>query len=98
MISDDLPGTKLQWKYVDVKGLQDLLMQKVDEGFAFPLNPKWILADDPKWKVLYDKMLKSTHPNIIDSMEAWFPVASGIREEIERIHRKYPEGFYGTWC
>ena len=98
VISDDLPGTNLQWKYVDVSGLQDIQIQKIDEGFAFPLNPKWILADDPKWKVIYDKMLQSKHPNIRNSMEVWFPSASGIREEIERIHKKFPEGFYGTWC
>lgn len=95
VISNDLPDTSLQWKYVDVHHLLSILSSKVDEGFTFPLNPKWILADGPKWKRLYDKMLNSQHPNIVHSMEVWFPRESGIREQIERIYAAYPNGFYG---
>lgn len=96
VISDDLPGTKLQWKYMDVQGLLSFLETKIDEGFTFPLNPKWILADGGKWKKIFDKMLNSNHPNIVKSMESWFPVESGIREEIERICKACPTGFFGT--
>ena len=96
IIADDLPGTKLQWKYVDVHGLLEILEEKVDEGFTFPLNPKWILADGYKWKRIYDKMLASRHPNITQSMNVWFPPESGIREDIERIYSLFPYGFYGS--
>lgn len=94
VISDDLPG-ELPWTYVDVEGLQDILSEKVDQGFTFPLNPKWILADGGRWKEIYDKMISSQHDNIVNSMNAWFPPESGIREEINRIHARYVDGFYG---
>ena len=32
-------------KYVDERGLRAFLIERVDDGFSFPLNPKWILCD-----------------------------------------------------
>lgn len=55
VISDTLPG-KVPWKYVKSDELIDILCQKVDEGFTFPLNPKWVLCDRG-WKRVYDKLL-----------------------------------------
>ena len=44
VISDELEGPS-PWKYVNVEELQEFLCRKIDDGFCFPLNPKWILAD-----------------------------------------------------
>jgi len=95
VISDTLPGTTLPWKYVDPKGLQDILKSKIDEGYAFPLNPKWVLCDDG-WKSVYDKLLKSQKANVQDALSMWYPPESGIREKIESIHERYPSGFNPT--
>ena len=54
MISDTFPG--VPWRYANGEELVDILSEKVDEGFSFPLNPKWILCD-PGWKKVYDKLL-----------------------------------------
>lgn len=76
----------MPWKYVGVDELLDILAAKIDEGFAFPLNPKWILMD-PGWMNLYRKLLRSPHSHVQDAMDIWFPPESGLREDIERIYR-----------
>ena len=79
-----------QWKYVDIKELKEILAEKIDDGFAFPLNPKWILCDEG-WKDLYDKLLASEKPNVQDAMKVWYP--ADVRERIAAISSKHPNGF-----
>ncbi len=91
VISDTLPG-KIPWKYVDAEELKAMLLEKIDEEFCFPINPKWILADKG-WKRIYDKMLVSPCEDTQISMETWYPKDSGIREMIEDVHQRFPDGF-----
>jgi hypothetical protein len=70
--------------------LQRFLSFRVDDGYTFPLNPKWILCD-PGWKELYDKLMASNEPNIKDSLGIWYP--SDVRQRIETIHSRHPGGF-----
>lgn len=93
MIANDLPNNR-PWAYVDLDGLQDILSKKIDQGFTFPLNPKWVLCDAYRWKELYDKLLCSEKEETKESMNIWFPPESGLREQIERIHNNRPDGFY----
>ena len=95
IVSDSLPGVKdgaVPWKYVGVEELQEFLLQKADEGFTFPLNPKWVLCD-PGWKRIYDTLMKSDKRHVQDALNVWFPPESGIREHIERVYAKHPKGF-----
>ena len=80
------------WKYVSVEGLQEILLQKVTEGYTFPLNPKWILCD-PGWKAIYDEMMTSEATHVQNSLNCWYPPESGIREMIEEVYAKSPHGF-----
>jgi len=89
VISDTFSG--VPWRYIDVNGLIEILEEKVEQGFTFPLNPKWILADGAKWHGVYNKLMASTKPNVKDSLEIWYPPQ--IRNRIEKISRKYPNGF-----
>mmetsp|Transcript_10670 Transcript_10670/g.16339 ORF Transcript_10670/g.16339 Transcript_10670/m.16339 type:complete len:1161 (+) Transcript_10670:266-3748(+) len=89
---DDDDPTGLPWRYVNQKGLLEILKERVRQGFAFPLNPKWILCDQG-WKSVYDELLKSDVPRVQASLECWYPKDSGIRERIEEIYHKYPNGF-----
>jgi len=91
VVSDTLPGG-VPWKYVGVEELQEILLQKVDEGFVFPLNPKWVLCD-PGWKRIYDKLMKSDKRHVQDALKIWFPPESGIREHIELVCSKHQKGF-----
>jgi len=80
------------WKQYSKAGLLEFLSDKIDDGFMFPVNPKWVLCD-PGWKRLYDKQIRSKNISSREAMEAWYPSDSGIREMIELCHRKYPHGF-----
>jgi len=91
VICHDLPGSS-RWCYVDEVGLQDLLSKQVDRGYTFPINPKWILCDQG-WKAIYDKLMASKSPNVQDSLRMWYPTEMGLREKIEEIHKRHPNGF-----
>ena len=91
IVSNTLPG-KVPWRYVNVSELQEFLSKKVDEGFTFPLNPKWMLCDEG-WKDIYDSLMSSERPDVQDSLDVWFPPDSGVREQIESIHIRHPRGF-----
>ena len=78
---------------MDDKELLDILSEKINEGFTFPLNPKWLLCD-PGWKRLYDKLMASQKPNVQDSMNIWYPPE--IRDRIHEISAKYPKGFVNS--
>lgn len=90
VISDTL--SPVPWKYVDVTELQAILSDRIDDGFMFPLNPKWILCD-PGWKKLYDKLLASDALYADLSKDVWFPPYSGVRKKIDEIHQRHPHGF-----
>ncbi len=70
--------------------MKEILSDKIDDGFAFPLNPKWILCDEG-WKDLYDKLLASEAPNVQGAVDIWYP--ADVRERIAAISSKYPVGF-----
>ncbi|KAL9184912.1 hypothetical protein ACHAXT_002689 [Thalassiosira profunda] len=95
VISDTLPGN-IKWKRVGVQELQELLIAKIDEGFTFPINPKWVLCD-PGWRRVYDKLLSSAHCQ--DSLNCWLPPETGLREEIDALSARHPKGFksVGQW-
>jgi len=82
----------LPWRYLSVDELQTFLRQKVDKGFSFPINPKWILCD-PGWSEIYAKLCDSQHPYVQKSLEMWFPPESGLRELIKEIAAEFPNGF-----
>mmetsp|Transcript_8420 Transcript_8420/g.20684 ORF Transcript_8420/g.20684 Transcript_8420/m.20684 type:complete len:367 (-) Transcript_8420:373-1473(-) len=94
VISDELPEgyNACNWTYVDQVQLKEILMFKINNGYTFPLNPKWVLCD-PGWKEVYDKLMASCKPNVQDSLRCFYPPKSGLRELIERIHQKHPDGF-----
>ena len=79
-----------QWKYVDSNELKDILSERVDEGFTFPMNPAWILTN-PNFKELYDKLIASDKPNVRESIKVWYP--KDIQQRMHQISSKYPEGF-----
>jgi hypothetical protein len=80
---------------MDEEELREFLSNRIDDGFTFPLNPKWILCD-PGWKELYDMLLQRAsdgREDVASSMNIWYPPESGIRERIEEISAEHPDGF-----
>lgn len=90
IISDTLKP--VPWKYVNAKQLQSILSQRIWDGFVFPINPKWILCD-PGWKRLYDQLMASDALYAEYTKDVWYPPSSGVREKIDRIAAKFPNGF-----
>ncbi|CAJ1942988.1 unnamed protein product [Cylindrotheca closterium] len=92
VISDRLAGQSLPWKYVDQTGLQEILKEKIDQGYTFPINPKWILCD-PGWKDVFDQLRASNASYVQDSIKVWYPPGSGLLDKIEDINKRFPDGF-----
>lgn len=92
VILGDTDAGKVPWVYLNEEELRELLSERIDKGYTFPLNPKWVLCD-PGWKEVYDKLLASTKSNVQESLDCWYPPSSGIRERIEAIYEKHPRGF-----
>ena len=78
------------WRYFNQFELRSFLSERIEEGFAFPLNPKWILCDEG-WLPIFEALLSSPHAQ--QAMQAWFPTESGLRERIRSIAYNYPDGF-----
>jgi len=81
-----------KWAYVNAEELKSILISKINDGYAFPLNPKWVLCD-PGWKAVYDQLMTSRHHNISQAVDCFYPPHTGIRERIEAISKTYPNGF-----
>ncbi|GFH47816.1 hypothetical protein CTEN210_04292 [Chaetoceros tenuissimus] len=91
----EIDGTNRPFKYMTPSELQEFMLDKLDEGFVFPLNPKWIIAD-VGWKRVYEKMMASKDSSIQQSLETWYPKASGVRRLIDQVYEKHPNGFMNT--
>eukprot|EP00567_Pseudictyota_dubia_P000041 CAMPEP_0197465930 /NCGR_PEP_ID=MMETSP1175-20131217/64791_1 /TAXON_ID=1003142 /ORGANISM="Triceratium dubium, Strain CCMP147" /LENGTH=660 /DNA_ID=CAMNT_0043001957 /DNA_START=1 /DNA_END=1983 /DNA_ORIENTATION=- len=92
VILGDADAGKVPWMYVNEEELREVLCEKVKQGFTFPINPKWVLCD-PGWKKVYDLLAASQKANVQDSLNCWYPPGSGLRERIEAIYEKHPDGF-----
>ena len=84
---DGFPG--LKWRYLSEPALRDFLIARIEDGFAFPLNPKWVLCD-PGWSRVWRALCDADGGSRI---EPWFPSASGVRALIESVLHAYPSGY-----
>merc|ERR1711977_508323 len=70
--------------------MRKFLFERIPEGYCFPLNPAWPLRD-PGWYDILQAL--RNNPACRDCMTSWYPPTSGLLDDIDRIHRKYPGGF-----
>ena len=84
----DYVPLNVPWAYVDQAGLKHFLMARLQEGYSFPLNPKWILCD-PGFRDIFDAMQSAPHAQ--ESLESWLP--ADLRKRINELLKAYPEGF-----
>jgi len=73
------------WAYFDARGLRAFLMERIEEGFSFPMHPLWPLLDK-EWYPVYKALRASTAAR--DNFSAWYPDESSIAEKIEAAYRK----------
>eukprot|EP00811_Abedinium_folium_P036913 NODE_9578_length_1413_cov_7.576983.p1 GENE.NODE_9578_length_1413_cov_7.576983~~NODE_9578_length_1413_cov_7.576983.p1 ORF type:complete len:434 (-),score=49.35 NODE_9578_length_1413_cov_7.576983:111-1268(-) len=72
---------QLEWQYQDEAGLRKFLMDRISEGFTFPLNPVWPVRD-PAWYEIHKALIPTAK---------WLP--ERLIEKIDAIHRECPCGF-----
>jgi hypothetical protein len=80
----------VRWHYMSEPELRTFLLERAKDGYAFPLNPKWILCDKG-WYDVYAALLSS--PATTKAIDAWFPRYSGLQKKIAELHERYPDGF-----
>lgn len=93
-ISETIKNTnrkKVPWETVEQSKLLDFLKGRIEEGFTFPCNPKWILCDSG-WDTIYEELIKSKNTTTKLSMETWLPQSSGLRKMIDNIKEAHPMG------
>jgi len=78
------------WSYISEKGLRDFLLERIGEGYCFPLNPVWPVRD-PGWYEILMALRKKEEAKA--AMLAWYPSQAGILDLIDEIHDRFPEGF-----
>ena len=75
-------------QYMNEVELRSFLSRRVEDGFTFPLNPKWVLCDSG-WYPIFSSLCKTS------DVSAWYPPSSGLVESIEAIHDRFPDGIPG---
>jgi len=83
-------GAKKPWAYLSEPDLRSWLIERVYEGFCFPLNPVWPVRDTGWYEVLQSLRNSSS---AAQALAAWYPQEAGILEKIDAIHEKHPSGF-----
>jgi len=83
-------GADQPWQYLSESDLRDFLLDCVQRGYSFPLNPKWIICDQG-WRAVFQRLRYS--PQGKRQLAAWFPSNSKLIERIEELCDKFPAGF-----
>jgi len=78
------------WKSMNESNLRDFLIDRVRDGYSFPINPVWPIRD-VGWIKVYEALKGA--PSASEAMKAWYPPDSGILPKIEQLHAAHPKGF-----
>jgi hypothetical protein len=65
------------------------LLNRIKDGFTFPLNPKWVVCDRG-WDQVWNALCTADGGK---GIEPWFPQSSGLRKRIDALRTMYPEGY-----
>ena len=70
--------------------MRQFLVERVKDGFSFPINPCWPVRD-PGWM----DVLKALQGNAeaMNNLKSWFPPESGVLDKIKSMHSNNPNGF-----
>ena len=91
VVWDGLVGTDgVPWKKHTESSLRAFLLERIEEGYAFPLNPIWPIRD-PGWYQIFDTLRRSEQcqPGKA-TFESWY-----TPEVVERIQSAYNRI---RWC
>eukprot|EP00927_Polykrikos_kofoidii_P009032 TRINITY_DN13751_c0_g2_i1.p1 TRINITY_DN13751_c0_g2~~TRINITY_DN13751_c0_g2_i1.p1 ORF type:complete len:742 (+),score=110.74 TRINITY_DN13751_c0_g2_i1:89-2314(+) len=78
------------WSYKNEKSVREFLLERVQDGYAFPLNPCWVVRDKGWIDVLRALKDKAESSRLLDS---WFPAKLGLIDRVIRLQTALPDGF-----
>lgn len=78
------------WSYKSEPDLRLFLLERIAEGYSFPLNPVWLVRD-AGWYDVFRALRVSDSAR--GPLEAWFPPEAGILEKVEAMRKAHPHGF-----
>jgi len=81
---------KPPWRSLTEAQLRAFLLERIHDGFTFPLNPVWSVRD-PGWYDLLQALRASDGG--AQSLGSWFPPESNVLERIDAIRAAHPDGF-----
>jgi len=72
------------------KSLRTFLLDRLKEGFSFPINPVWPVRDKGWFEVF-----KAMHESKASwgCIQAWYPPQVQIVEKIYEMNKEHPDGF-----
>eukprot|EP00427_Karlodinium_veneficum_P058035 CAMPEP_0169408372 /NCGR_PEP_ID=MMETSP1017-20121227/58660_1 /TAXON_ID=342587 /ORGANISM="Karlodinium micrum, Strain CCMP2283" /LENGTH=331 /DNA_ID=CAMNT_0009515461 /DNA_START=22 /DNA_END=1014 /DNA_ORIENTATION=- len=78
------------WAYMQEPELREFLIERVKEGFSFPVNPVWPVRD-PGWYKVLTALRNAEWAQ--DNLKSWFPEEQNILQVIDEIHNEFPNGY-----
>jgi len=77
------------WAYKTEKTMREFLLERMKDGYSFPLNPVWPCRDKGWWDV-WEASLQVTSAH---NMASWYNKKLGVVDIMNRIHASCPTGF-----
>jgi cAMP-dependent protein kinase regulator len=78
------------WAYFTEPKLREFLLDRIKEGYAFPINPIWPVRDKG-WKAVLDALSSSAEGQKV--LQSWYPPHLQILETINSLQRQFPKCF-----
>jgi len=78
------------WQSFKEPALRQFLLERVKDGYSFPLNPVWSVRD-PGWYEVLTAL--QANPEGSRNLKSWYPSESGVVEKIKSLHAAHPNGF-----
>lgn len=78
------------WAYYTEPELRAFLLDRVKDGYTFPINPLWPVRD-PGWMAVLIAIKKSAEGKKV--MGSWFCPSLKILDKMDALHAKYPNCF-----
>eukprot|EP00929_Paragymnodinium_shiwhaense_P079862 TRINITY_DN4162_c0_g1_i1.p1 TRINITY_DN4162_c0_g1~~TRINITY_DN4162_c0_g1_i1.p1 ORF type:complete len:941 (+),score=242.83 TRINITY_DN4162_c0_g1_i1:112-2934(+) len=78
------------WDYMDEPQVRTFLLERAEEGYAFPLNPVWPVRDRG-WSEVLESLLQS--PACKAANDSWYGSDGKMLERINALQKAYPLGF-----
>eukprot|EP00392_Amoebophrya_sp_AT5.2_P006807 g6819.t1 len=77
------------WRNVTEPELRAFLMERVAEGFVFPLNPAWPVRAPQTWGPVWRALRAASAAQAAN--KSWY--ADSVVEEVEALMAEFPQGF-----